>query len=209
MKFERTVLNYSPFLTMTHKADKMMQITRPLVVAALGVLLLVPARGEAQVSASATCTPGIPGCTSVRFFIQATGGVDIDQLFIQSLNPAWHFTSGPNSTTGTYSAIDSYGPYGGFTTLNASGSTLSIDFLDNGFPFSVLDGDTGLFDVEASGEPDASNFQFGLQGTTDEGGTFEVTSAPEPATTSLLATGLVGLAGIARKRRRRAKSARA
>src|SRR4051812_25862590 len=106
---------------------------KQLIAFALAGLMATATRAEAQVHVSAGCSPGIPSCTSLRFFIDATGGVSIDQLFITMLSPAWRFTPGGSPDVGTYSAQDSFGPFSGFTTIGGGGSALMIDFLANGF----------------------------------------------------------------------------
>jgi hypothetical protein len=173
---------------------------------AVGVFLATAAAApaNAQVTVSATCSPGIPGCASIRFFIGATGGIAIDQLFIELLTPGWTFTPGPTPPTGTYSAEDSFGPFGGFTTIGVGGTTIAMDFFgDNGFPFDVVDTDTGTLDLSASGSGDAADLSFTISGITDTGGTFETSVTPEPASLVLVATGLGAFAAAERKRKRR------
>ena len=181
---------------------------RRLAGLALGTLLAVAAPAAsagAQVTVSTACSPGIPGCASIRFFISAAGGIDIDQLFITLLTPGWAFTPGLTPPTGTYSAQDSFGPFGGFTTIGTGGTSVAMDFLgDNGFPFSVLDGDTGTLDLSATGTGDASGLSFTFSGNTDNGGTFGVSVTPEPVSLALVGTGFVALFGIRRTRKRRA-----
>jgi hypothetical protein len=168
----------------------------------LGLLVATAPAVEAQVTMTAGCSPGIPSCGSLRFFIQAVGGVSIDQLFITLLSPPAQFLSGPDPSTGTYSAEDSFGPYGGFTTISGGGSSVAIDFLENGFPFETIGGDTGTLDFEANGVGDINGLLFTATGVLDDGGTFTISATPEPTTLALMATGLVAVAGIRRKRRR-------
>ena len=180
--------------------------TRRFVGLAVGAVLATAGRAEAQVSVGVGCSPGIPGCASLRFFVDAVGGVAIDQLFITLLTPPWHFTPGPSSTVGTYSAQDSFGPFSGFTTLSAGGTSLFIDFLgDNGFPFDVLDGDTGTLDLAAAGTGSTNGLYYTVTGVTDNGGRFTVSNTPEPASIVLLATGL-GALGIAWRKRKKVET---
>jgi hypothetical protein len=169
----------------------------------VGALLAVAAPAGAQVTSSAACSPGIPGCASIRFFLSAAGGISIDQLFIELLTPGWTFTPGPTPPTGTYSAEDSFGPYGGFTTIGGGGTTAAMDFEgDNGFPFELLDGDTGTLDLSAMGSGDASDLSYTISGITDTGGTFTTSVTPEPASLALVATGFCVLVAELRRRRR-------
>lgn len=185
----------------------MMKGTRRVAGLAVAALLAAAPRAGAQVSVSVGCSPGIPGCTSLRFFTEAVGGVAIDQLFITLLTPPWHFTSGPSSSVGTYSAQDSFGPFSGFTNLGPGGTSLFIDFLgDNGFPFDVLDGDTGTLDLPALGTGSTDGLYYTVTGITDDGGRFTVSNTPEPASIVLLATGL-GALGIAWRKRKKAEAA--
>ena len=170
---------------------------------AVAALLATAGRAEAQVSVSVGCSPGIPGCASLRFFTEAVGGVAIDQLFITLLTPAWRFTPGGSPTVGSYSAEDSFGLFSGFTTIGSGGSALSIDFFgDNGFPFDVHDGDTGKLDIAALGTGSTNGLYYTVSGITDDGGRFTVSNTPEPASIVLLATGLGAMEIVRRKRKK-------
>ncbi|HEX4682783.1 MAG TPA: PEP-CTERM sorting domain-containing protein [Gemmatimonadaceae bacterium] len=175
--------------------------TRRLASLTLGLILATAARADAQVNVGVGCSPGIPSCGSLRFFIQAVGGVSIDQLFITLLSPPAAFVPGSGST-GTYSAEDSFGPYGGFTTIGGSGASLAIDFLENGFPFETLGSDIGTLDLGAQGVGSVSGLYYTVSGVTDDGGTFTVSATPEPATLALVATGLGVIVGMRRRRKR-------
>jgi hypothetical protein len=182
------------------------RLTTALGFTALGTTAIMTAtatRAEAQVSVAATCSPGIPGCSSLRIFLEATGGgVSIDQLFIKLLSPSWAFTGDVLATVGSYSAEDDIGPFSGFTTLGSGGTTAAIDFTENGFPFELFDAGTGFFDLTAAGTGDADGLQLEVDGTTSDGGTFVATTAtPEPGTIALVGTGLAMLVGVRRRRR--------
>ena len=179
-----------------------MLIKKLSMAVAVGASLWTASPARAQVSMAAECSPGIPDCASVRFFIDAAGGVQINQLFIQLLNAGRTFTSGDVPTAGTYSAQDSFSPFGGFTTIGGGGTNALIDFTENGFPFEVLPGDTGLLDLQAAGGSPASPIWFTAVGSTADGGRFAVSVTPEPSTVVLVATGFALLLGFTRRRAR-------
>ena len=179
-----------------------MTFKRRLIGLTLCAMLAKAARAGAQVKVSLGCSQGIPDCGSLRFFLNVVGGTPIDQLFITLLTPPEHFTAGPVSTEGVYSAEDSFGPFGGFTTISNGGATVAINYLDNGFPFQALDGDMGTLDLEAAGFTNTNGLNYTVSGVLDDGGTFTVSTTPEPSTIFLMATGLLGVGVVRRKRRK-------
>jgi hypothetical protein len=130
----------------------------------------------------------------------APSGVQIDQLFIRLLSPGWTFTGGILPTIGSYSADDSFGPFSGFTTIGAGGTTDLLDFTENGFPFELLAGHTGVLDLEASGLSDGNQIWFSAIGETADGDTFSVSVTPEPATLFLIGSGLALLIAVGWRR---------
>jgi hypothetical protein len=179
-----------------------MSVLKRISTIALAAALLVPADARAQLGFGVACTPGIPGCTSVRFtFTNSGADIGINSLNLIFTN-AWTFTAGGSSTVGTYSAEDSFGPFSGFTTISAGGTTASLNFLgDNGFAFELFAGASGYLDLEATGAgtPEATFMAETTLGPIEPGGTSVV---PEPSTVSLLGAGFAALALMARRRKR-------
>jgi hypothetical protein len=170
---------------------------------AIGILMAAATRSEAQVNVSISCSPGIPACMSLRLSIVDNTDVAIDQLFVTILSPGWQFISGPSSTVGTYSAQDSFGPFGGFTTLGGGGTAASIDFLGgNAFPITIFHGDVGTVDLQAAGTGNTNGLYYTVSGSIDGDGTFSLTVTPEPASVVLLATALVFVAALRQKRKK-------
>jgi hypothetical protein len=163
-------------------------------------------------TASVQCAPGIPSCTSLRFFFTTVGQISLDNLFLSLLGGPFTFAQpfGPGNP-GLYSAQDLYGPFGGSTTINSSATALFIDFIgENGFAFELDAGGTGFIDVDADNPTGAtaSNLAFAYSGTGTSNGMAAditgVTATPEPATLTLVATGFAAAAAARRRRRKEA-----
>jgi hypothetical protein len=175
---------------------------------------LVPnaARGQlAPTGASVACAPGIPGCSTLRFTFMSPGQLSMNSLFLSVLGGGYTFAEPFGSgNPGTYSAEDYLGAFGGSTTISNSASSIFIAFLgENGFPLELDAGFNAFIDIEAIGPAggDGSGIDFTYRGegiASGESVVFEggnVTVTPEPATISLIATGLAMTAAYRRRRR--------
>ncbi len=191
----------------------MIRSLKPIVLLAAFACaaMWAPPSGSAQdTSMSVECGPGV-GCSQLRFNLTSIS----DAIFLNSLQltlsgGVWRFD--PPGGPGNYSARDDFGPFGGFSAINAGGNQLFIDFLgDVGFPFELAAGNSGWVQVEGTsndpaglcvryeGALDGGGNIMGEDGCGGGGGNGNVT--PEPISVVLMGTGLAGLALLRRRRR--------
>jgi len=183
---------------------------RPAALAAalLAIDLLVPvARPAAAQTVTAGYAPVCAGraCGTVRFGISngTAEALVFNTLTLVGSSRVFAFAAVGGVTT--FQGFDSLGPLAGTATVTG-GTSLFVDFLTGaGFPFELASGDGGFVEVDLVGAPALREGAFRFAATFVGGGSASGTVAvvPEPSTIVLFGVGLAGVAGGARRQRRR------
>lgn len=175
-----------------------------LTFAAVGVLAgTAPREANAQLlphNWSAACVGGGLGCSQVDFFIELLDGypAEIDYFWVELSSPGWMFQ---NPFWGGESE-DAFGDPGFFPEV-VNGNRIEGSFFFN----PVLDPDFRFRAEMVEYQADISSFAFDCEGSLGGGVVFDCArddgpvSVPEPGTVWLLGSGLVGMLGLAHRRR--------
>jgi len=184
-------------------------LSRSFRATALAALLtVIPVTAHAQTSMTVACDAGV-GCSTLQFNLFSTTALSLDNLRLNLSGGVWRFI--PAGGPGSYIASDSYGAFGGFTDINAGGTSAFMDFTGGvAFPFELLAGATGFFQLEglpANTDDLVVEYVGGIVGGGEINGRFVFGGGgnpnviPEPATVVLLASGMLALGIVARRRR--------
>ena len=134
-------------------------------------------------------------------FYTSTGTV----IFVASLPNGWCTIATLCSGADTFlSSINGQGGNGQLFVLNAAQqAALNTAILANGGYGNIVVGAGGLFGCAPTGTANCKQANDGAESIQLANITTPIVTIPEPSTTALMATGLLGLGGVVRRRRRR------
>jgi hypothetical protein len=183
-------------------------LCRAAAAGALALALLTPASAKAQASTmTSQCVSGI-GCTQVNFTFAVPAGssTELDFFRLTITGGTWRFT-----TSQPGSAVDAFGTNLFTSAVTGAGTVLTGTFAE--FPADVDPFVQVLAQFQPNGNTNTSSllytYEAGSGGQTVYRGVgvAAVTATPEPSAMLLVASGLMGLGGVASRRVRRGRAA--
>ena len=184
----------------------MRKLTGMAVIAAAVALFAIPSDAHAgddiSSSMTASCVGGGGACSAIRFVLSLPAGYNVQQVHIDVLSGgSWAFSAVNSIWYAGSNVTSDFGLLIGGGGVQAQATDVAP--YDNGTPLIIY---TTMSSWGNYGDLISGDMGYGGDGYNVREGTldhsFEGTVTPEPVTVSLLLSGLVGVAGVARRRRK-------
>ena len=181
----------------------MRKLTGMAVIAAAVALFAIPSDAHAGDDISSSMTAGCIGgdCSTIRFVLSLPAGYNVQQVHIDVVSGSWAFSSVTSIWYGGSNVTSDFGLLIGGGGVQAQATDVTP--YENGTPLIIYAtmSSWGTYGDLISGDMEYGGDGYNVQNATLDH-SFEGTVTPEPVTVSLLLSGLVGVAGVARRRRK-------